>query len=34
MQTIMISLVMLIVDILFAFVDPRIKGKYARGGKA
>ena len=34
MQTIMISVVMLIVDILFAFVDPRIKGKYAKGGKA
>lgn len=34
MQTIMITLVMLLVDILFAFVDPRIKAKYAKGGKA
>lgn len=34
MQTIMISVVLLLVDILYAFIDPRIKAKYARGGKA
>ena len=33
MQTIMISVVMLLVDILYAFIDPRIKAKYAKGGK-
>ena len=32
MQTIMISLIMLIVDILFAFIDPRIKAQYSKGG--
>ena len=31
MQTIMITVVMLLVDILFAFVDPRIKSKYTKG---
>jgi peptide/nickel transport system permease protein len=33
MKTIMISVILLIVDILYAFVDPRIKSQYARGGK-
>ena len=33
MQTVMISVVMLLVDILYAFIDPRIKAKYAKGGK-
>ena len=33
MKTIMISLILLLVDILYAFVDPRIKSQYARGGK-
>ncbi len=34
MQTTMISLIMLLVDILYAFIDPRIKAKYAKGGRA
>lgn len=33
MKTICISLVLLIVDILYAYVDPRIKSHYVRGGK-
>ena len=33
MKTIMISVILLLVDILYAFVDPRIKSQYARGGK-
>ncbi len=32
MQTVVVTTVMLLVDILFAFVDPRIKSKYTRGG--
>ena len=33
MKTIMISVILLLVDLLYAFVDPRIKSQYARGGK-
>ena len=33
MKTILISVILLLVDILYAFVDPRIKSQYARGGK-
>jgi len=33
MQTIMISVVILLVDILYAFIDPRIKARYAKGGR-
>lgn len=32
MQTIIVSAVMLLVDIAFAFIDPRIKAQYAKGG--
>ncbi|MBQ4424345.1 MAG: ABC transporter permease [Lachnospiraceae bacterium] len=34
MKTIVISVILLIVDILYAFVDPRIKSHYARARKA
>ena len=30
---ILFSFVMLMVDLLYAFVDPRIKAKYAKKGK-
>ena len=33
MKTIIIALTLLVVDILYAYVDPRIKSHYARGGK-
>ena len=33
MTTIMISVILLVIDLLYAFVDPRIKAQYARGGK-
>ena len=33
MKTILISVILLLVDLLYAFVDPRIKSQYARGGK-
>lgn len=33
LTTIMISVLMLIVDLLYAMVDPRIKAMYAKGGK-
>ncbi len=32
MTTILISVLLLFVDLLYAFVDPRIKAQYARGG--
>jgi len=31
--SILFSLIMLLVDLAFAFIDPRIKAQYARGGK-
>jgi peptide/nickel transport system permease protein len=34
MKTIMISLILLAVDLLYALIDPRIKAQYIRGGKA
>jgi peptide/nickel transport system permease protein len=33
MSVIMISIIQLIVDITYAFVDPRLKSQYARSGK-
>ena len=33
MKTILISVILLLVDLLYAFVDPRIKSQYSRGGK-
>lgn len=33
MKTITISIILLIVDLLYAVVDPRIKAQYAKGGK-
>ncbi len=33
MSTILISLVLLLVDLLYAMVDPRIKAQYKKGGK-
>ena len=27
------SLIILVVDVLYAFIDPRIKAKYQNGGK-
>lgn len=33
MTTILVSFLMLFVDILYAFIDPRIKAQYAKGGK-
>lgn len=33
MKTIIIGIVLLVVDLLYAFVDPRIKAQYAKGGK-
>lgn len=33
LTTILISVIMLLVDLLYALVDPRIKAQYARGGK-
>lgn len=33
MKTINISVILLLVDLLYAFVDPRIKSQYAGGGK-
>lgn len=34
MTTIMISVILLVIDLLYAFVDPRIKAQYAKGGKS
>lgn len=28
------SLIILLVDVLYAFIDPRIKAKYQEGGKS
>ena len=33
MTTIMISILMLVVDLLYSFVDPRIKAMYSKGGR-
>jgi len=33
LTTILTSLVLLAVDMLYAVIDPRIKAQYARGGK-
>ena len=33
MTTIFVSVLMLLVDLIYALVDPRIKARYARGGK-
>ena len=33
MTTLLTSILLLIVDLLYAFVDPRIKAQYAKGGK-
>jgi len=33
MKTILIGIIVLIVDLLYATIDPRIKAQYARGGK-
>jgi peptide/nickel transport system permease protein len=33
MTTIMYVLLLLIVDLMYAFVDPRIKAQYASGGR-
>ena len=33
MKTILISAILLLVDLLYAFVDPHIKSQYSRGGK-
>lgn len=33
MKTILIGIVLLIVDLLYSFVDPRIKAQYVKGGK-
>ena len=30
---VLFSLIILIVDVLYAFIDPRIKAKYQNGGK-
>ena len=31
--SILFSLIMLLVDLAFAFIDPRIKAQYAKGGR-
>lgn len=33
MTTLLVSILLLIVDLLYAFIDPRIKAQYIRGGK-
>lgn len=33
MTTILISILLLVIDLLYAFVDPRIKAQYVKGGK-
>lgn len=33
MTTILVSLLLLLVDIIYAFIDPRIKAQYSSGGK-
>ena len=33
MTTILISILLLVIDLLYAFVDPRIKAQYAKRGK-
>ena len=33
LKTIIIGLVLLAIDLLYAVVDPRIKARYAKGGK-
>lgn len=33
LKTITISVILLIVDLLYALVDPRIRAQYAKGGK-
>ena len=33
MKAIVTAFIMLAVDLLYAFVDPRIKAQFARGGK-
>ena len=33
MTTLLLSLVLLVVDLIYAYLDPRIKAQYMRGGR-
>ena len=33
LKTIIIGVILLVIDLLYAVVDPRIKARYSKGGK-